>query len=69
MPELAQFMTRCSLIVVKVNALSLPLSVIAPAVQARRDVEGSLFLQKRRSAPTYQFTILNKKSQCERRSS
>ena len=34
-------------------------------LQARKDVEGSLFLKKRRTHPTYQFTILNKKSQCE----
>ena len=32
------------------------------ATQARKDVEGSLFLVKRRSQPRFQFIILNKKS-------
>lgn len=31
---------------------------------ARKDVEGSLFFIRRTVAPFYQFTILNKKSQC-----
>lgn len=30
--------------------------------QSRKDVEGSLFLVKRRSQPRFQFIILNKKS-------
>lgn len=42
-----------------------PVLFTLPYLQARKDVEGSLFLQKRSSAPVYQFTILNKKSQCE----
>ncbi len=31
-------------------------------MQSRKDVEGSLFLVKRRSQPRFQFVILNKKS-------
>ena len=31
-------------------------------VQSRKDVEGSLFLVKRRAQPRFQFVILNKKS-------
>lgn len=31
-------------------------------IQARKDVEGSLFLVKRRAQPRFQFVILNKKS-------
>ena len=33
------------------------------ALQERKDVEGSLFLLKRRTNPRFQFIILNKKSQ------
>lgn len=31
-------------------------------LQSRKDVEGSLFLVKRRSQPRFQYIILNKKS-------
>jgi len=34
-----------------------------PCWQIRRDVEGALFLLRRSSNPTFQFTILNRKSQ------
>lgn len=36
-----------------------------PCWQIRRDVEGALFLLRRSSNPTFQFTILNRKSQSE----